>query len=207
MFIFLWFAEFKNFTKLVLFGLQSVVVVEHGPVVVRPRHLDAERPRRSRHPSRCGLERRHRRLFLPLLLLRRFELEPLHQRGEEEEDLEIANHWLLSPSDFQTSTRSGRIFFPSILCPDCAILRYLAGGQRLGGTLSLARRERYELVRPRHLPGVSIDEPLGIEPLRLDPPFARRLVENPETRLDSVGLGDSVGADLGMDTSRLGAFI
>ena len=75
----------------------------------------------------------------------------------------------------------------------------LAGGQRLGGTLPLARGERDELVRPRHFSGVAVDEPLGVEPLRLDPPLAFRLVEDAETRLDGVGLGDGVVADLPMD--------
>ena len=73
---------------------------------------------------------------------------------------------------------------------------YLAGGQRLGGALPLARGERDELVRPRHFSGVAVDEPLGVEPLRLDPSLALRLVEDAETRLDCVGLGDGVGADL-----------
>ena len=79
----------------VLLGLQRVVVVEHGPVAVRPRHLDGERPRRPGHPSRGGLQRRHRRLDLPLL--RRFKLESLHQSGEEEEDLEMISGlaWIL----------------------------------------------------------------------------------------------------------------
>jgi hypothetical protein len=71
----------------------------------------------------------------------------------------------------------------------------LAGGQRLGRALPLARGEGDEAVHAQHLSRLSVDEALGLKLARLGPVLGVVKQES-EAGLHGVGLGNGVGANL-----------